>query len=702
MISSTSSHIGIDIGGTFTDIAVLGSDGSLAVRKVLSTPEDYARGIIQGLRGLIEDRRISEVSIERIAHATTVATNAILEGKGARTALITTKGFRDVLEMRRIRIPELYNLFYNPPSPLVPRHLRFELDERMDARGRVREPLQQVSLENVLNTVQQQEIEALAICLLHSYANPEHELRTVATARESLPDIFVTTSCEVLPEIREYERTSTTVINAYLGPVVQRYLNSLSEQLQSMGIRAPLEVLHSGGGVMTADSAQKKPAHLIESGPAAGVMAAAWMAGKAGYTNVITLDMGGTTAKTAIVENGTVARTSEYEVGAGINLSSRLVKGAGYALKLPVIDIAEIGAGGGSIVSVDRHGRLRVGPESAGADPGPVCYGLGGEEPTFTDAAVLLGYLSSDALLGGKMKLATAQARRIFEKKVAKPMQQCLMKAAYGAFTLACATMIRAVKSVSTYRGRDPREAALLAFGGCGPLVATTLAQALGMREVIIPPHPGLFSAFGLLVSEPEHESVRTWCRRLEEIRPEDLNRLYSELESQAVETLVAEGYRPEQIRVRRLADLRYVNQATELTVPAPGVPLGPGELTTLAEVFEQEHLTTYGHRANHDPIELVNLRIVSSVIREFGADEPRDLFRADHREENIVPNGCRTAFFGPADGDLETAVCSRQSLRAAPTGGPLIIEELDSTTVVPPGWQASMDEFQNIILRHA
>ena len=702
MISPTSSHIGIDIGGTFTDIAVLGSDGSLAVRKVLSTPEDYARGIIQGLRGLIEDRRISEVSIERIAHATTVATNAILEGKGARTALITTKGFRDVLEMRRIRIPELYNLFYNPPSPLVPRHLRFELDERMDARGRVREPLQQVSLENVLNTVQQQEIEALAICLLHSYANPEHELRTVAAARESLPDIFVTTSCEVLPEIREYERTSTTVINAYLGPVMQRYLNSLSEQLQSMGIRAPLEVLHSGGGVMTADSAQKKPAHLIESGPAAGVMAAAWMAGKAGYTNVITLDMGGTTAKTAIVENGTVARTSEYEVGAGINLSSRLVKGAGYALKLPVIDIAEIGAGGGSIVSVDRHGRLRVGPESAGADPGPVCYGLGGEEPTFTDAAVLLGYLSPDALLGGKMKLATAQARRIFEKKVARPMQQCLMKAAYGAFTLACATMIRAVKSVSTYRGRDPREAALLAFGGCGPLVATTLAQALGMREVIIPPHPGLFSAFGLLVSEPEHESVRTWCRRLEEVRPEDLNRLYSELESQAVETLVAEGYRPEQIRVRRLADLRYVNQATELTVPAPGVPLGPGELTTLAEVFEQEHLTTYGHRANHDPIELVNLRIVSSVIREFGADEPRDLFRADHREENVVPNGCRTAFFGPADGDLETAVCSRQSLRAAPTGGPLIIEELDSTTVVPPGWQASMDEFQNIILRHA
>ena len=702
MISPPSSHIGIDIGGTFTDIAVLGSDGSLAVRKVLSTPEDYARGIIQGLRGLIEDRRISEVSIERIAHATTVATNAILEGKGARTALITTKGFRDVLEMRRIRIPELYNLFYSPPSPLVPRRLRFELDERMDSRGGVREPLQQVSLENVLNTVQQQEIEALAICLLHSYANPEHELRAVAAARESLPDVFVTASCEVLPEIREYERTSTTVINAYLGPVVQRYLNSLSEQLQSMGIRAPLEVLHSGGGVMTADSAQKKPAHLIESGPAAGVMAAAWMAGKAGYTNVITLDMGGTTAKTAIVENGTVARTSEYEVGAGINLSSRLVKGAGYALKLPVIDIAEIGAGGGSIVSVDRHGRLRVGPESAGADPGPVCYGLGGDEPTFTDAAVLLGYLSPDALLCGKMKLETDQARRIFEEKVARPMQQCLMKAAFGAFTLACATMIRAVKSVSTYRGRDPREAALLAFGGCGPLVATTLAQALGMREVIIPPHPGLFSAFGLLVSEPEHESVRTWCRRLEEVRPEDLNRLYSELESQAVETLVAEGYRPEQIRVRRLADLRYVNQTTELTVPAPGVPLGPGELTTLAEAFEQEHLTTYGHRANHDPIELVNLRIVSSVIREFGANEPRDLFRADHREENVVKNSCRRTFFGPAGDALKTVVCSRQSLCAAPTGGPLIIEELDSTTVVPPGWQASLDGFQNIILRHA
>ena len=389
-------RVGADIGGTFTDVAILGSDGSIATAKVSSTPEDYGVAIIDGVMRLMQQRGLDASDVEGVVHGTTVATNAILQRKGARTALITTAGFRDVLELARLRYSKLYDVNFVKAKPLVSRRLRFVVDERMGPRGEIRKPLDEENARAIIERVRAADVEALAICLLHSYANPDHERRLAEIAREILPPhVFVTCSVDVLPELREYERTSTTVINGYLGPVVADYIASLCEKLKGIGIGAPLQIMQSNGGILYADAVLRKPAAIVESGPAAGVIGAAQIAPLSGYPNVISLDMGGTTAKASMVEDGAVVKTSDFEVGAGINLSSKLAMGGGHALKLPVIDVSEIGAGGGSIVAVDRHGRLQVGPESAGAGPGPVCYDTGGERATLTDALVALGYLNS-------------------------------------------------------------------------------------------------------------------------------------------------------------------------------------------------------------------------------------------------------------------------------------------------------------------
>jgi len=373
--------LGVDIGGTFTDVVLLGGDGSMVAKKVLSTVDDYAGGIMAGLAEACRDARVPADVLDAVVHGTTVATNTILEGTGARTALITTSGFRDVLELRRIRIPQLYNLLYEKPAPLVPRRLRFEVDERVGPRGEVVRPLGEGSVDDALDRIRRAGVQALAICLLHSYANGDHERRIAAAARAALPGVFVTCSADILPEIREYERTSTTVINAYVGPIVEHYLRSLARQLRGAGVGAPLRVMQSNGGIMTAERAMTRPAYIVESGPAAGVIASAHAARAAGYPNVITLDMGGTTAKASLIEDGAITKTFEYEAGAGINLSSQLVKGGGHALRLPLIDIAEIGAGGGSIVSINRGGSIQIGPRSAGAVRAPPATVRAGTRP---------------------------------------------------------------------------------------------------------------------------------------------------------------------------------------------------------------------------------------------------------------------------------------------------------------------------------
>ena len=690
---------GADIGGTFTDIVLLGSDGSVATRKISSTPDDYGRAIMDGLQRLLEETAVDPGAVDAVVHGTTVVTNAIIEKKGARTALITTAGFRDVLELRRIRIPELYNFFYDKVPPLVARRLRFEVDERMGSHGEIKKPLDETGVAAVVERIEGQGIEALAICLLHSYANPAHERRVAEIARAALPaSVFITCSVDVLPELREYERTSTTVINAYVGPLVANYLHSLMDKLASIGIQAPLQVMQSNGGIMRTEAVMAKPASIVESGPAAGVIGAARSAHKSGYPNVITLDMGGTTAKASIVENGQVTKTSEYEVGAGINLSSQLVKGGGHALKLSVVDVSEIGAGGGSIVSVEKDGRLLVGPSSAGAVPGPVCYDNGGEEPTLTDALVVLGYFNPDYLVGGEMRLNAEKSRRVMRARVADALGKNLLEAAHGIQVVAGATMMRAVKAVSTYRGRDPRGFTLFAFGGSGPALAAEVATQLQMTRIIVPPSPGLFSAFGLLFSKIEHEYVQTLFRRAGEADEGEIERTFGALEAQARSALAADGFGPDQMSVLRQADLRYSGQAYELTIPVTT----PSGIAAMVEGFSEEHLRTYGHRADDEPVDLVNLRVVG------GADPPgpRDIDPAQavggHGTGAADRHRRREAYFGAVHGLMETPVVGRGDLLDEARAGPLIVEEYDATTVVPPGWRAVLDGRGNILITKA
>ena len=692
MSESVRYRVGVDIGGTFTDIVVLSMDGSVRTRKVSSTPEDYGVGIIAGITEILDEAGIAPANIDGVVHATTVATNTILEFKGARTALMTTRGFRDLLEMRRLRIPELYNLQYEKPPPLVPRRLSCEIGERLGPNGEVWEELDEETVRRGAEKVRAAGAEALAICLLHSYANPEHEYRVRDIVRAATGnDIYITCSADILPEIREYERASTTVVNAYIGPVIAKYLGSLSGQLRDIGIDAPLQVMQSSGGVMAAEAAIEKPAYIVESGPAAGVIACARIAGKTGHGNVISLDMGGTTAKTALIENGVPGKTTEYEIGAGINLSSRLIKGGGYPIKLPFIDVSEIGAGGGSIVSVDGEGRIAVGPRSAGAEPGPVCYDTGGADPTLTDVLLALGYLNPRQLLGGTVKLNAAKALTAIEARVADPLKKSLLEAAYGVYRIAGASMTRAVKAVSTYRGRDPRDFTLFAFGGNGPVAAVEIARALQMRRVLVPPAPGVFSALGLLFSDTEYQFTKTLVTAASGLSVQTIEEAYRGLESEAAAALSRERLSSSTTEISRYADMRYSGQAYELTVP---VAAGAPDVGRMIADFGAEHQRTYGHRADDDPVELVAVKVVARAV----AEGPRSYDPAAVIEvSGSFDDGMREAYFGAEHGLIETPVVSRGALIGRNVEGPLIVEEYDATCIVPPGSRATLDDLGNI-----
>jgi N-methylhydantoinase A len=683
-------RIGVDIGGTFTDVVLLDSDGTLQTKKVLSTPDNYARGVVQGVLELLQGTGAAPANATKVVHATTVASNAVLEGKGPRCCLLTTAGFRDVLEMRRLRIPVMYELQYEKPRSLVPRRLRYEIPERTGPRGEEWAVLDEQAVREAAERARDEGVEAVAISFLHAYANPAHERRAAEIVREVVgDDVYITCSSEILAEIREYERTSTAVVNAYVGPVVERYIRSLELSLAEAGISAPLQIMQSSGGVMSAEAAIRKPAHLVESGPAAGVVACAFLARAAGTPNVISLDMGGTTAKAAILEDGLPVKTSEYEVGAGINLSSRLIKGGGHAIRLPFIDLSEIGAGGGSLVAVDEFGMMSVGPESAGADPGPACYGRGGDEPTLTDALVVLGYLNPEYLAGGAVAVDADAAARALET-VAAALGKDSITAAYGVFQLAVATMTRAVKAVSTYRGRDPRDFVLCGFGGNGPVVAVAIARELQMRRVLVPLAPGVFSAAGLLLSEIEHEFVQTLPARGENASPEMLHAAYRELEAEAERALVAEGVSREAVVLSRFADIRYAGQAYELTMP---VAVGPPDLGRIASDFSAEHHRTYGHASPDAPIDIVNLKLTARASANGDAPyDPLAGLGAEGAERT------RHAYFGPEHGLLDVPVISRATLRDAPRReGPLIVEEYDATCVVPPGCRVRLDALGNI-----
>ena len=652
---------------------------------------------MQGIVDLMAEIGLPKTEISEVLHGCTVATNAILEGKGAKTALLTTKGFRDVLELRRIRMPRLYDLTWIKPEPLIPRRFRLEIEERIGADGAVVHPLNIEDVYRAIEMIKGNGIEAVAVTFINSFANPEHERAVGEILRRELPHLFVTLSVEVLPEIREYERTSTTVINAYLGPPVRGYVQSLLHGLAESAVNAQLFVMQSGGGVLEAKRVLQRPAEIVECGPAAGVIGAANLGQRTGYRNIITFDMGGTTAKASIIEGGRLIKTDEYEVGGGVSLSSRLVKGGGYALKLPVIDISEVGAGGGSIVWFDKAGALKVGPQSAGADPGPVCYSLGGSEPTVTDANVVLGYLNPAALARGTVPIDAHKARDVVSEKVAEPMKEGLYEAAFGVHRVSNATMIRAIKAVSTYRGRDPRDFVLFAFGGNGGVHASELAGGLGIRRVVVPPAAGVFSALGLLFANIEISRSRAFIHKIQDISLSAMNEVYNRMEQEISSELLVD---PEKIDFLRLADVRYSGQAYELTIPVSVGCMTPEALLDLEREFEREHEKTYGHAFPGHGKETVNLRVVGSLATDDDRSRSYLQTRMAAIDKEEVTETHREVYFGPESGMFRTPVFNtRGALSAEPRSGPMIIEEYEGTVVVNQKSRARLDEWGNIVI---
>ena len=692
----TGFRVGVDIGGTFTDIVFLGADGEIHTKKISSSVEDYAQAIADGLDQVFGETGLAAADVEELRHGTTVASNAILETKGAKTGLITTKGFRDILEIRNLRMPRLYDLRWEKPVPLVERYLRVVVDERVNAQGGIDRPLDPKDAGRAVDRLLAEGVEAIAVCLIHSYANPEHELMIKEIVQRKAPDLPICISFEVLPEIKEYERTSATTINAYITPIVAGYLASLRRNLDGAGVTAPLLLMQSNGGLTTAEAAERLPMNIIESGPAGGVIGAQALAKAVGLSDIITFDMGGTTAKASLVEGGEVTRSMEYQVGGGIMMGSRLLTGAGYLLKVPAIDLAEVGAGGGSIVWIDAGGSMQIGPRSAGASPGPVCYDAGGSEPTVTDANVLLGYINPGYLVGGEVKLNTPKARAVFEEKIAKPLGLSVAHAAYGAYQIVASNMIRAIKAVSTERGRDPRGYALFAFGGSGPIFGAGMARELRMKRIVVPPSPGLFSSFGLLYADVEHHYSRTLRRLLRKADLEELNLVWDKMVAGALEQLAADGFPESKRRVRRTASMHYQGQTFELTVPVPDGPIDEDTVAALEEAFGAEHERTYGHRAGADePVELVNVQVVGYGLAERSS-VPERVIAAKASQADRPPS--RQAYFGPDVGWVETPVIGRGDLDA-PRRGPCIVEEYDATVVIPPRSEAALDAYGNILI---
>jgi N-methylhydantoinase A len=688
--------VGIDIGGTFTDIVLLSSDGRLHTKKVSSSVDDYARAIVDGLADVFEETSLRGEDLSEIRHGTTIGSNAILERKGARTGLIGTAGFRDILDIRTLRMPRLYDLRWEKPAPLVERYLRTTVNERVDAQGNIQVPLDPADAERAVKQLLAENVEAIAICLLNSFANPAHELAIKRVVERLAPSLTVCTSFEVLPEIKEYERTSTTVVNAYLKPVVAHYLSSLRTSFDQAKIAAPILLMQSSGGLTTDRAAKELPVHIVESGPAGGVIGSQVMAAAMGLTRVISFDMGGTTAKASLIEDGDVTRVHECEVGGGVIAGSRLLTGAGYTLKVPAIDLAEVGAGGGSIIWIDAGGSMRVGPQSAGASPGPVCYDQGGEEPTITDANVVLGYINPAYLVGGGLTLNAAKARSAIEGKVARPLALSVEHAAYGAHQIAAANMIRAIKSVSTERGRDPREYVLFAFGGNGPLFAAGMAAALGMKRIVVPPVPGLFSSFGLLCAKVEHHYSRTFRRLLSKVDLAELNNAWDAMTVAGARQLADEGYTGVAAELTRSASLHYQGQTFELTVPVASGAIDRAAIAAIAEAFGREHERTYGHRAGPDePVELVT---ILTTARGLGTRTPVPERIETSRAQAKTP-APRQAYFGRDTGWLTTPVIARGGLSPTPREGPLIVEEYDATCLVPPNARAMLDTAGNIVI---
>ena len=708
-------RIGVDIGGTFTDVAVLDeTSGRVGIAKVSTTPHDFGAAVIEGTRAAMNEYRIDPQAVTLLSHATTIVTNALLEAKGADIALVTTRGFRDVLEIRRSARADLYDLFQDAPAVLVPRRRRLEVTERIDAQGEVLTTLDDAEIDALIDSIRNLDtVQAVAVCLMFSFLNDAHERRIGERLRAALPGVPVFLSSEVLPEIREFERTSTTAVCAYVGPVLTSYLERLAAALAALDLPA-LHVMGSNGGVLDVAEALRMPAAAVESGPAAGVIAAQRLGDQIGRANLISFDMGGTTAKASLIENGRIETTSEYEVGGQGNVG-RWLHGTGHPIRVPVIDLAEVSAGGGSIAWIDPGGALRVGPASAGAEPGPACYGRGGDCPTVTDANVVLGRLSRTHLLGGRLPIDAAAAETAVRTHVADPLGQGVMEAAAGIISVVNHGMAEALRIVSVERGHDAREFSLVAFGGAGPVHASALAEELDIPEVVIPPIPGGFSALGLVATDLRRDWSHTFYSQVESIDLEALNRRLAELE-RAARAMLRDAAIPESDRiVERAADCRYSKQAYELTVPLSGGTLTRESLDALAREFHAQHLRTYGHENPNESVQMVNVRVTATGRMprvEFHAGAAEDGGGASASASTSAPGGAasrtdvvtdREVWFGKP---VRCPVIGRHDLAAARPGGetyarpgPFIVEEMDCTVVVAPGWSAVLDERGFIVM---
>jgi N-methylhydantoinase A len=689
-------RIGIDIGGTFTDATLIDEEtGEIHVGKVSTTPRDPSRGFMEAATRLLERVAISPADVRSVVHGTTVATNAIIERKVARTGFITTAGFRDMLEIARQVRSAPYNLLFEKPRPLVPRQLCWGVPERLNAQGQVLEPLDEKAVRQVAEQLRQEKVESVAVCLLHSYVNPDHERRLKAILQEVLPDAVISLSAEVAPEFREYLRASTTVINACIRPVVARYLRNLEGRLREAQLPENLLVMQSSGGVLTAQAAQNKPVFMVESGPAAGVMAATHLCKVLGFQNALSFDMGGTTAKAGLIRDGSPRITKDYEVGLTAQAASGGSRSAGYPIRTPVIDLVEVGAGGGSIAWVDSGGMLRVGPESVGADPGPACYGKGGTEPTITDANVVLGRLNPHYFLGGEIELDVDRARQAIERKCAGPLGLDLVQAAHAIVEIANASMVKALRLVSVQRGYDPRDFVLIAFGGAGPVHANRLAAEIESASTLIPPSPGTTSALGLLVTDLKHDYSVTLAQRSDHLDRDALASVCRNLLAAGEAALRAEQVQPAAMRFLWQVEMRYVGQSYELAVPLPQGPLGRNAVAEAVASFEREHERAYGYRAPGEPVEWVNLRL--TALGAIPKPQLRRLTR-EGQDARAALKSRRPVYFAEASGYVDCPIYDRYRLGdGAVIDGPAIVEELDSTTTIHPRYRAVVDPFGNL-----
>ncbi|RAR52232.1 N-methylhydantoinase A [Paraburkholderia unamae] len=677
-------RIGVDSGGTFTDICLFNDEtGQLEIWKVPSTPDDPSRGIIEAVQQGLERVGAQAGEVSFLGHGTTVATNALIELKGVKTGLVVTDGFRDLLEIGRQKRPSLYDMNAEKPDVLVSRDLRLEVVERLDSTGRVEVALREDDVRAAAQRLKDAGVGAVAICYLYSFLNAEHEARTRALLAELLPGVFLSTSSDVAPEFREFERLSTTVVNGFLGPVMYRYVERLKHRLVEIGLRVAPCLTQSNGGVIGFDAAATLPVRTLLSGPSTGVVAAQAIGRQAGFPNVITFDVGGTSSDVALLQDGICKLTSSAEVH-------------GYPIKAPMFDIHTVGAGGGSIAGIDSGGLLKVGPRSAGADPGPVCYGRGNTEPTVTDANIVLQTLNPKEILGGRMKVHRDLAYEAIGK-IAERLGMETMDTAQGIISVLTANMAKAIRVISVQRGHDPRDYALMAFGGAGPLHAARLAKELDMSHVIVPRTPGTLCALGLLLTDLRSDFALTRLLPLAEDALGALRDGYGELQAKAKRWFDGENIAAPARQLTRTIDLRYVGQNYELSVQLPEGDITADTLDALRAAFEQAHRQRYGFVAEGEAVQIVAMRVEALGRVAKNEFQPQPDMGPD---ASAARGGAREVWLPEAGGFVETPVYERSLLRAGNViDGPAIVEQMDTTTVVLPGMKASVDPYLNLIL---